>query len=39
MKKERYNVGKISVVTQRKNDVATLRKNPSARQGKQEARI
>ena len=27
MKKERYNVGKISVGAQRKNDVATLRKN------------
>ena len=26
MRKERYNVGKISVGTQRKNDVATLRK-------------
>ena len=34
MRKERYNVGKISVGAQRKNDVATLRKNPSAPQRK-----
>ena len=33
MKKERYSVEKISVGTQRKNDVATLRKNSSAPQG------
>ena len=33
MRKERYSVEKISVGTQRKNDVATLRKNPSAPQG------
>ena len=34
MRKERYNVEKIGVGTQRKNDVATLRKNPSAPQEK-----
>ena len=33
MRKERYNVGKISVGAQRKNDVATLRKKSSAPQG------
>ena len=33
MRKERYNVKKIGVGTQRKNDVAMLRKNPSAPQG------
>ena len=32
MRKERYNVKKISVDAQRKNDVATLRKNPSVPQ-------
>ena len=32
MRKERYNVGKISVGAQGKNDVATLRKNSSAPQ-------
>ena len=32
MRKERYNVKKIGVGAQRKNDVATLRKNPPAPQ-------
>ena len=39
MKKERYNVGKISVGAQRKNDVATLKKIPLRRKEKQKARI
>ena len=40
MKKERYSVEKISVGTQRKNDVATLRKKiPPRRKEKQNAQI
>ena len=40
MRKERYNVEKIGVGAQRKNDVATLRKEISLRhKGKQEAQI